>query len=82
MNDLLLVHVVDSPKDLPQYVGRLDLGELLLLDEPVKQLSSLEKLGGYVKVLVVFQDLIDRHDVGMSRLLQDDKFRNHQLREH
>lgn len=70
----MAVAVVDALEDLLETVCGLGLGEELLLDDLVEQLSALAQLSDEVKVLVVFKVLVELEDVGVVKLLEDGDF--------
>lgn len=71
VHNTVLMQVVDSREELPDYVGRLDLVEVLIGCYTLIKCSTVHHLIDEVDLLLVLVHLNDLSDVGVIQLLQE-----------
>lgn len=71
MDDVLLMHVVETKHDLANDLGCLALSEVLRGGLALKELTALRHLGNHVKVVLVFDQVHYVGDVGVGQLSQN-----------
>jgi hypothetical protein len=67
----MLMQIGNCRKYLPHNIGSLGFGQELLLDDEVKELSTITDFSDQVNGLLGFIDFVEFDDVGVVEFLED-----------
>ena len=74
MGDSVLMTIIYRLEYLQKYFGSLFFWEEFGLVDAIEQFAAFAELGHKVKILFVFEELVEFEDVRMVQLLQDSDF--------